>query len=111
MRGVAAVLLVLVSLGEAFLGGGGFGVGTPTRCEALGACRRNTKKEKRKRNWENMRKFQRMPTPQNQVRVNGKSKTLSRKKLQLKQQAELELARENAFMARSVKKKPLPLSD
>jgi hypothetical protein len=46
------------------------------------ATRRNTKKEKRQRNQENMRKFKKGPPPT--ARGTGKNKSLSRKKLTLK---------------------------
>ena len=68
---------------------------------ALEACRRNTKKEKRQRNQENMRKFKRGPASAPQQRgAGGKKKTLSRKKLTLKEQGVTEKTRENIFMSR-----------
>ena len=70
------------------------------RTTALEACRRNSKKEKRKRNAQYARKFSRATSAPQVVRVGGKRKTLSRKKLNLKASAEKEKARENAFMAR-----------
>eukprot|EP00630_Chrysocystis_fragilis_P002005 CAMPEP_0197394144 /NCGR_PEP_ID=MMETSP1165-20131217/4716_1 /TAXON_ID=284809 /ORGANISM="Chrysocystis fragilis, Strain CCMP3189" /LENGTH=121 /DNA_ID=CAMNT_0042919829 /DNA_START=143 /DNA_END=508 /DNA_ORIENTATION=+ len=67
------------------------------RAPALDACRRNTKKEKRQRNLENMRKFKRAPGP---VTLGRAKKVLSRKKMTLKAQAAKEKEREAAFMAR-----------
>lgn len=66
---------------------------------SLDACRRNTKKEKRQRNYENMRKFKRGNAPVARG-GGGKKKTLSRKKLTLKAQAAKEKERESAFTAR-----------
>ncbi|KAH8075570.1 RING finger ubiquitin ligase [Aureococcus anophagefferens] len=59
---------------------------------ALEACRRNTKKEKRQRNQENMRKFKRGAAPA-QRGAGGKKKSLSRKKLTLKAQRSASMAR------------------
>ena len=66
---------------------------------ALEACRRNTKKEKRQRNQENMRKFKRGAAPA-QRGAGGKKKSLSRKKLTLKAQAAKEKGREATFMSK-----------
>merc|ERR1719282_315581 len=65
----------------------------------LEACRRNTKKEKRQRNQENMRKFKRGPAPTARG-GGGKKKSLSRKKLTLKAQAAKEKGREDIFVSK-----------
>ncbi|KAJ8599294.1 hypothetical protein CTAYLR_006796 [Chrysophaeum taylorii] len=88
-----AVALLLVGLASAF-------VPPPStdRSTALEACRRNTKKEKRQRNLENMRKFKQRPNGPPFGR--GKKKALSRKKQTLKAQAAKEKEREAIFMSR-----------
>ena len=63
------------------------------------ACRRNTKKEKRQRNQENMRKFKKGAPPTARG-GGGKKKTMSRKKLTLKAQAAVEKGREATFMSK-----------
>lgn len=65
---------------------------------ALEACRRNTKKEKRQRNQENMRKYKKGAPPGRGA--GGKKKSLSRKRLTLKAQATKEKARESVFMSK-----------
>ena len=65
----------------------------------LEACRRNTKKEKRQRNQENMRKFKKGAPPTARG-GGGKKKTMSRKKLTLKAQAAVEKGREATFMSK-----------
>lgn len=65
----------------------------------LEACRRNTKKEKRARNKDNMRKYQKGAAPQARG-GGGKKKSLSRKKLTLKAQAGVEKGRESIFMSK-----------
>lgn len=69
------------------------------RLGPLEACRRNTKKEKRQRNYENMRKFKRGNQPVARG-GGGKKKTLSRKKLTLKAQSTKEKERESVFCSK-----------
>jgi hypothetical protein len=63
------------------------------------ANRRNTKKEKRMRNRENMRKFKKGAPPA-QRGGGRKKKSMSRKKLTMKAQATVEKAREEVFMSK-----------
>lgn len=92
---LVAVVCALASLSTAFV----MAPPAVTSSVSLDACRRNTKKEKRQRNHENMRKFKRGNAPVARG-GGGKKKTLSRKKLTLKAQASKEKERESAFMAR-----------
>jgi hypothetical protein len=64
------------------------------------ACRRNTKKEKRMRNKENMRKFKKGAPPAARGGGGRKKKSMSRKKLTMKAQAAVEKGREEQFMSK-----------
>jgi len=64
------------------------------------ACRRNTKKEKRMRNKENMRKFKKGAPPAARGGGGRKKKSISRKKLTMKAQAAVEKGREEQFMSK-----------
>mmetsp|Transcript_23449 Transcript_23449/g.30453 ORF Transcript_23449/g.30453 Transcript_23449/m.30453 type:complete len:116 (-) Transcript_23449:247-594(-) len=88
-------LLAILHVGEAFVAP----MVVRSESTTLSANRRNTKKEKRQRNMENMRKFKRGPAAAAPRGGRGK-KTLSRKKLTLKEQALKEKARESEFTAK-----------
>lgn len=77
-----------------------FGVRSVVSSSSLEACRINAKQEKRKRNRENMRKFQK-----------GGKKGMSRKKMMRKMQSSAQRAVENEFIAKCFLTVPAPNSE